>query len=202
MDGHRCSLISLAFDHLLPEYRQEKTLQLLPSGRQGEIDEFNAWVYERINNGVYKTGFASSQEAYEANLFPLFEALQRVEDHLGQSGECSAGPIAPRRSAHPHLAAHHPFLFGSHPTEADIRLFPTIIRFDAAYHTIFKCNLKMIRHDFPLLDRWLRRLYWRYPAFKDTTRFDCFKRGYAATRGWEVWPRGPLPEILGPVDDS
>jgi Glutathione S-transferase, C-terminal domain len=90
---------------------------------------------------VYKTGFATTQQAYESSLYPLFNGLDRLEEHLGQPG-------------------HSPYLFGANITEADIRLYPTLIRFDVAYHSIFKCNLKMIRHDYPRLDKWLRMLYW------------------------------------------
>ena len=118
----------------------------------------NDWVYNTVNNGVYKTGFASTQDAYEANLYSLFESLDRLEQHLGEPG-------------------HHPYLFGDHITEADIRLYTTMIRFDVAYYNIFMCNLKMIRHDYPRLNRWLRNLYWdggsirNGHAFKDTVNF-------------------------------
>ncbi|KAJ6172397.1 hypothetical protein N7470_001464 [Penicillium chermesinum] len=125
--------------------------------REG-IDAMNDWVYSQINNGVYKVGFSSSQEAYESNIHPLFEALDRVEMHLSQP-------------------EHQPFLFGESVTEADIRLYPTVTRFDVAYHTIFKCNLRMIRYDYPLIDRWYRNLYYDQSdktrgAFKQTTYFN------------------------------
>lgn len=115
-----------AFDALLPAERREDARPLLPHARRAEIEDMNAWVYERINNGVYKTGFASTQAAYEENVFPLFEALDRIERHLTDCGT--------------------KYLFGEHVTEADVRLYPTIIRFDAAYHTIFKCNIKSKYH--------------------------------------------------------
>ena len=149
------------FDELLPEKVRESTHPLggyYPEPLQGEIDEMNDWVYNTVNNGVYKCGFAASQEAYDANIGPLFESLDRLEQHLGESG-------------------HSPFLFGQAITEADIRLYTTLIRFDVAYHTIFKCNLKMVRHDYPLLSRWLRNLYWNGGkirngnAFHDTVDF-------------------------------
>ena len=150
-----------AFDGLLPEHLREEEKPgggFYPQHLRKEIDDMNEWVYNTVNNGVYKCGFASTQDAYEANLYPLFESLDRLETYLGEPG-------------------HHPYLFGEYVTEADIRLYATLIRFDVAYHNIFKCNLKMIRHDYPRLSRWLRNLYWdggkilNGHAFKETTYF-------------------------------
>ncbi|ORY14032.1 glutathione transferase [Clohesyomyces aquaticus] len=110
-------------------------------------------------------------------------SLDRLEEHLGQPG-------------------HHPYLFGENITEADIRLYPTIARFDVAYFTIFRCNLKMIRYEYPRLDQWLRRLYWDESertnggAFKKTTYFDEFRKGYASATKSPVIPVGPKPDIL------
>jgi len=155
------------FDALLPEELREGNRPgggFYPEHLRGEIDEMNEWVYNTVNNGVYKTGFASTQEAYEANLMPLFESLDRLEKHLGEEG-------------------HAPYLFGEFITEADVRLYTTLIRFDVAYYNIFMCNLKMIRHDYPRLSRWLRNLYWdggktlRGEAWRDTVSFwtvSCF----------------------------
>ena len=173
----------------------------LPSHLRKEIDEMNEWVYNTVNNGVYKVGFATTQDAYDANVYPLFKSLDRLEAHLSD----------PR---------HQPYLFGQYITEADIRLYTTMARFDVAYHTIFTCNLKMIRHDYPLLSRWLRNLYWDESdrtnggAFKKTTFFDVYKYGYARARGrvqrgeksdvgWTVvLPRGPLPDIEPLTDEE
>jgi putative glutathione S-transferase len=118
----------------------------------------NAWVYPELNNGVYRTGFATSQNAYDAAVTTVFAALDKLEDHLTKVGT--------------------KYLFGDNITEADIRLYPTILRFDVAYHTIFKCNLKMIRHDYPKLHVWLRTLYWDESegtrgAFKSTVDFQA-----------------------------
>ncbi|TKA64986.1 hypothetical protein B0A49_01180 [Cryomyces minteri] len=173
-----------AFDGLLPPEKREETkgeAGLLPKSLQPAIEEMNQWVYDFISNGVYKTGFASTQEAYEEHIYPLFESLDRVEEHLGQPG-------------------HQPYLFGEHITDADIRLYTAIIRFDVAYHTLFRCNLKMIRHDYPRMYEWLRRLYWDESertngAFKNTLRFDVIKKGYASASRSKVVPVGPVPNI-------
>lgn len=172
-----------AFDALLPEEKRETAHPLggyLPKDEslRQQIEDMNVWVYDNVNNGVYKTGFASTQEAYREHLYPLFEGLDKLEKHL-TSAEKPQGP----------------YLFGKALTEADIRLYPTIARFDTAYHTTFKCNLKMIRYDYPALDKWLRECYWNNEAFKNTTYFECFKRGYAIARRMDVWAEGPVPHI-------
>ena len=177
------------FDELLPVERREVSKPeggLLPPGLKGEIDSMNEWVYNTVNNGVYKTGFASTQEAYDLNVYPLFESLDRLEKHLDD----------PR---------HQPYLFGKHITEADVRLFTTLVRFDNSYYTIFRCNIKMIRHDYPNLHRWLRRLYWdegpetNGGAFKHTTYLEIFKKGYTVAARLPIVPAGPVPGIL-PLD--
>ncbi|KAI9725407.1 MAG: hypothetical protein M1828_003257 [Chrysothrix sp. TS-e1954] len=178
------------FDHLLPAEKQEINHPgggLLPKKLKGEIEAMNEWVYSTVNNGVYKTGFADTQAAYEENVYPLFESLDRLEAHLGEP-------------------AHQPYLFGKYITEADVRLYTTLIRFDTAYVTIFKCNLRMIRDAYPNLDRWLRRLYWDEGpetsggAFKKTTHIGIFKKGYAVAAKWPVVPAGPKPDVLPPLE--
>ncbi|GME30715.1 Glutathione S-transferase [Neofusicoccum parvum] len=175
-----------AFDALLPEHLRESSkgpAGLFPEQLRAEIEAMNPWVYDTVNNGVYKCGFATAQAAYDASIYPLFASLDRLERHL-------ADP------------AHQPYLFGEHITEADIRLFPTIVRFDTAYYTLFKCNLKMIRHDYPRIDRWMRTLYWDESertgggAFKKTTKIEQFKAGYSRVAGNGVVPAGPEPPIL------
>jgi len=185
-----------SFDEFLEPHLREVNKPgggFYPSHLRHEIDEMNEWVYHTVNNGVYKCGFASTQEAYDANIYPLFESLDRLEAHLGQPG-------------------HQPYLFGEHITEADVRLYTTLARFDVAYYTIFQCNLKMIRHDYPRLSRWLRNLYWDQSdhtnggVFKNTTFFEVYKYGYLKAKGRQVhrgsdlsWPtiipRGPIPDI-------
>jgi putative glutathione S-transferase len=131
------------FDAFLPAHLRESTKGehgIFPPHLRPQIEAMNDWVYPDLNNGVYKSGFATSQSAYDAAVAGVFTALDRLENHL---------------------ATHNSnYLFGDNITEADIRLYPTVIRFDVAYHTIFKCNKKMIRHDYPKLHKWVRRLYW------------------------------------------
>ncbi|KAF2738590.1 hypothetical protein EJ04DRAFT_459125 [Polyplosphaeria fusca] len=172
------------FDQLLPlEMREVNKLNpLIPQYLRADIDEVNGWVYDTVNNGVYKVGFARSQAAYDDAITKLFSSLDRLEAHLAD----------PR---------HQPYLFGEHITEADIRLFTTLIRFDMVYYTLFKCNVKMIRLDYPRLHDWLRRLYWDEGpetsggVFKLTTNFPA--SGYAqVSAGNGIVPAGPLPHIL------
>ena len=116
----------------------KRELDLYLQHLQKEIDLLNDWVYNEINNGVYKSGFATTQEAYEENVAVLFRALNRVEELLSRKTRGS-------------------FLVGEQLTEADIRLFVTIIRFDCCYVQHFKCDMGSIRHDYPHINRWMKR---------------------------------------------
>lgn len=149
------------FDDFLPPHQREANKGVAafrPNHLLNAIDKLNTLVYEDVNNGVYKAGFASSQAAYDEHITKLFDALDRVEYHLSDPN-------------------HQPYLFGDYITEADIRLYTTMVRFDISYYTLFKCNLKMIRLDYPQLHAWLRRLYWNQGpetaggVFKSTTLF-------------------------------
>jgi len=180
------------FDHLLPEDLREANKPgggLYPAALRGEIDALNDWVYHTVNNGVYKTGFATTQEAYEANVHPLFRSLDRLEGILASHGK--------------------PFLFGDCITEADVRLYTTMARFDVAYVPVFMCNLKTIRHDYPHLNLWLRRLYWDGEAVRAQTRgafrkttepfIGLYGEGYAQARHKIVLREmGPLIIPAGP----
>ncbi|KAK0512152.1 hypothetical protein JMJ35_005280 [Cladonia borealis] len=166
------------FDDILPE--EYKKLDLFPSRLQAEIEGTNDWTYNDINNGVYKSGFATTQEAYEKAVRPLFASLDRAEAHL---------------------AAHAaPYYFGSSITEADIRLYTTIIRFDPVYVQHFKCNIRDIRSGYPALHKWLRHLYWDVPAFGETTQFEHIKKHYTKSHKQinqhSITPVGPVPDIL------
>src|SRR5579859_293235 len=135
------------FDSLLPE--EKRGVTFYPAKLAKLIDETNTWVYDTVNNGVYKCGFATTQQAYENNVFPLFKSLDRIEDMLSKSK----------------------YLLGDELTEADIRLYPTIVRFDPVYVQHFKTNIGTIRHNYPKINAWLKHLYWQVPGFKETTNF-------------------------------
>lgn len=165
------------FDDLVaPEFRG---VTYYPEKHAKAIDGINDWVYNDINNGVYKSGFATTQEAYDTNVVQLFKSLDRVEALLA--------------------ASDGPYLLGKDFTEADLRLYPTIVRFDPVYVQHFKCNIGMIRFNYPHIHTWLRHLYWDIPAFKETTNFDHIKFHYTKSHvkynPFGITPAGPLPNI-------
>jgi putative glutathione S-transferase len=173
-----------AFDSLLPE--KFASIDLFPEALRKDIDAMNEWVYNDVNNGVYKSGFATTQEAYEKAVTTLFGSLDRLEQHLSSSST--------------------PFLLSSPaPTEADVRLYTTIVRFDPVYVQHFKTNLRDIRSGYPHLHRWLRTLYWDFPAFKDTTEFEHIKKHYTKSHGqinpFGITPLGPVPDILPKAEE-
>ena len=132
---------------------------LCPEHLKKEIDATIDSNYEPINNGVYRAGFAGSQDAYDTAIGELFDALERNE----------------------RLLAKQPFLVGNELTEADICLFTTLIRFDLVYHTHFKCNVKRIV-DFPHLWEYTQRVF-NEPGIAATTNFDHIKRHYYLSHG-------------------
>jgi putative glutathione S-transferase len=148
--------------------------QLYPAALAPEIDEVNARVYETFNNGVYRCGFARTQAAYDAAFWPLFETLDWLEGLLGE-----------RR-----------YLLGDQLTEADWRLFPTLVRFDAVYYSHFKCNLRRVA-DYPNLWGYTRELY-QLPAVAETVRLEEIKRHYYGTHV-QINPSRIVP--LGPQLD-
>ncbi|GGX50553.1 glutathione-dependent reductase [Tateyamaria omphalii] len=138
-------MLSLAFD---PDRR------LCPSQHEADIDRWNTLIHAKVNNGVYRAGFARTQEAYDAAVTDLFNTLDDLEQHL---------------SAYPTLVADQ-------LTEADLRLFPTLARFDVAYHYAFKCNLAKLS-DYPALWDYARALY-ALPGVAETVKPDIYKAGY------------------------
>jgi glutathionyl-hydroquinone reductase len=162
-------MLNAAFDALTPV----KT-DYYPAELRGEIDQVNALVYDSINNGVYRAGFATTQAAYEEAFLALFAALERIEQRL--SGQR--------------------YLVGPRITEADWRLFTTLVRFDAVYHGHFKCNLRRIK-DYPNLQNYLLDLY-QVPGVAETVSLDHIKRHYYASHR-HINPTGIVP--LGPELD-
>lgn len=152
----------------------DTSVDLYPESLAAEIDALNAGVYERVNNGVYRAGFAASQPAYEHAIWGLFKTLDELE-----------GRLAKQR-----------YLMGDRFTEADVRLFTTGVRFDLVYYSHFKCNMK---HwwDYPNLENWLRDVY-RQPGVAETVDLDHIKRHYYFSQRW-VNPSGVVP--VGPSID-
>ena len=150
----------------------------LPEELRPEIDELNEFVYENVNDGVYRTGFARTQSAYERAFGRLFDALDELDARL-----------ATRR-----------YLMGSSITEADWRLFPTLLRFDPVYVGHFKCNLRRVI-DYPQLSGYLRDLY-QHPGIAQTVDMDHIKRHYYRTHPTlnprRIVPVGPALDLAAP----
>jgi glutathionyl-hydroquinone reductase len=153
---------------------------LYPAAQRTEIDALNTLIYATVGNGVYKAGLAAGQAAYEEAFDALFTTLSALEERLTR-----------RR-----------FLLGGQISEADVRLYPTLARFDAIYHTLYKCNLHRLI-DYPGLWGYARDLYL-LPGFGDTTDFDQIKRHYYQTQDWinptRIVPKGPYVNWLSPQD--
>ena len=162
-------MFNTAFDGLTGN-----TLDLYPSSLRGEIDRWNERIYPALNNGVYRAGFATSQSAYELAFDDVFRELDDLEAHLQDTR----------------------YLAGQHFTEADIRLFTTLIRFDAVYYSHFKCNERRIA-DYPHLSNWLRELY-QWPGIAATVDFAHIKGHYYASHRM-INPTGIIPK--GPAQN-
>ena len=162
-------MLNTAFDGL-----GAKPGNYVPDQWLEEIDTVNDFVYHRINNGVYKAGFATKQEVYEEEVTTLFAALDQMEERL----------------------AGQDYLVGNRLTEADIRLFTTLVRFDAVYFGHFKCNLKPLTA-YPNLWAYTKRIY-QLPGMAQTVNFDHIKRHYYGSHK-TINPTGVIP--MGPTLD-
>jgi len=149
-------------------------LDFYPAPLRGEIDALNERIYPAVNNGVYRAGFATSQQAYEEAFDEVFAELDHLE-----------GVLSANR-----------YLSGEYLTDADVRLFTTIIRFDAVYHGHFKCNLRRIA-DYPNLSNWLREMY-QLPGIAETVDFQHIKNHYYGSHK-TINPTGVVPK--GPEQD-
>ncbi len=149
-----------------------------PEALRDDIETVNERVYDTVNNGVYKAGFATTQAAYDAAVVPLFETLDWLEDHLNTNR----------------------YLMGDRLTEADWRLFPTLVRFDSVYHLHFKCNRKRIV-DYPNLWAYTRELY-QVPGVAGTVNLDHIVRHYhyshETINPYRIIPINPVLDFLAP----
>ncbi len=173
-------IVSNADDDIMRMFNSEfnafakSKVDYYPEPLRAMIDEINDFVYPNINDGVYKAGFATTQGTYEREARALFNALDRIEERLRTNR----------------------YLAGNQITEADWRLFTTLIRFDAVYYVHFKCNIRRII-DYPMLYGYLRELY-QHEGIAETVNFDHIKRHYYITHT-DINPTGIVP--VGPELD-
>lgn len=157
-------MFDTAFEHLAPTDRH-----LYPADLAADIDALNPRLYDALNNGVYKAGFASSQAAYDEAVEGVFAMLEELDHRL--TGD---------------------YIFGDRLTETDIRTFVTLIRFDAAYHGLFKTNRRQIA-DYPRLQAYTERIL-RLPGVRETVSLDHIKAGYYSIKALNptgIVPAGP-----------
>ena len=176
--NNESSEIIRMLDSEFDAFAKHPDLHFLPDELRAEIDELNAFVYENVNDGVYRTGFARTQGAYERSFGRLFDALDELDARLET-----------RR-----------YLMGGTITEADWRLFTTLLRFDPVYVGHFKCNLRRVI-DYPQLSGYLRELY-QYPGIAETVDMDHIKRHYYRTHPTlnplRIVPVGPALDLTAP----
>ena len=179
-DSETKKIVSNSDDDIMRMFNQafrpftESSINVYPPNLWKEIDELNTYIYENVNNGVYRAGFAISQSAYEQAVTKLFEALDYLDNRLSSQR----------------------YLFGQRIVETDWRLFVTLIRFDAVYHGHFKCNLRRIV-DYTHLYGYLKDLF-QQDGIADTVNFDHIKRHYYMTHD-DINPTSIVP--LGPDQD-
>lgn len=149
----------------------DNSIDLYPEDLRDDIDALNERIYPKLNNGVYRAGFAITQAAYEEAFADVFSMLDELETRLDNQG---------------------PYLFGDRLTEADVRLFVTLVRFDAAYHGLFKCNLRRLS-DYARLSRYVQTII-AIPGIRATVNIDHIKRGYYSIKALN--PNGIVP--VGP----
>jgi putative glutathione S-transferase len=159
-------ILNTAFNDLTGNH-----IDFYPQEKRIEIDELNDMIYNNVNNGVYKSGFAVTQSAYDDAVTKLFKTLDYLDEQL----------------------SHSKFLVGDEITEADLRLIPTLLRFDAVYVTHFKCNIRRIV-DYKNLHRYMQDML-EVPAIKDTCNIDHIKRHYYYSHEqinpYRIIPKGP-----------
>jgi putative glutathione S-transferase len=150
-------MLNSAFNEFVPSgVNKYAAHDFMPETFTKEINEMNDFVYNNINDGVYRSGFAKSQAAYEEAVNNLFQALDKIETTI----------LSKQR-----------YLIGNFLTECDLRLFMTLIRFDEVYVVYFKCNIKMLKHDYPNIHNYMRELY-QIPEIQESIRMDHIKTHY------------------------
>lgn len=169
-------ILNTAFDQMT-----DSDIDLYPEHLRSKIDSINRKIYSNVNNGVYKAGFAGSQKAYDQAFDHLFRTLDEIESILSENR----------------------YLCGEYFTEADIRLFTTLIRFDPVYYVHFKCNKKRIS-DYPSMFNYLKAIY-QHPEIKETCHFGHIKDHYYLSHQWinpsRIVPKGPdLQNLNGKHD--
>ena len=166
------------FNSVFNEVARNKDVDLFPKGIKAEQDKLTDFIYDNVNNGVYKAGFATRQRAYEISCGKIFEALDQLEQRLSKSR----------------------YLFGRRIVDVDWRLFCTLVRFDVVYHGHFKCNIRRII-DYPNLQGYLMDLY-QQPGIAQTVNFDHIKRHYYMTHTkinpTRIVPLGPALDLTRP----
>lgn len=168
INNESAEILRVLNDDLRPIHNSD--INLYPAELQAQIDAFNDSIYDDINNGVYRAGFASSQQAYDEAIVDIFACLDGLEANF----------------------LSNDYAVGHQLTESDIRLFVTLIRFDVAYHGLFKTNIKAIA-DYPALSAYLERLL-KIGAFAKNTRVDHIKAGYYSVKALNpsgIVPQGP-----------
>jgi len=168
------------FNHVFNDFARNKDVDLFPKEIQADHAKLSDFIYDNVNNSVYKAGFATRQRPYEISCRKLFQALDELEKRLSKSR----------------------YLFGNRMVEADWRLFCTLVRFDVVYHGHFKCNLRRII-DYPNLQGYLMDLY-QQPGIAETVNFDHIKRHYYMTHTeinpTRIVPLGPIVDLTQPHD--
>lgn len=159
-------------------------LDLYPASLRTEIGALTTWLQHDLNTGFYKAGFAQTQSGYDAGVIPVFGALNQLEEIVAQNGG--------------------PYILGKALTELDLRVYATLIRFDTVCVQHFECNLGTIRHDYLVLNNWLKNLYWNVKGFKESTDFKHIKENYMKSHHdnnpHTITPMGPYPDVEEAVE--
>lgn len=169
-------MFNSAFDGLVDASKKDTLPDLYPKALQADIDELNRYMYVNLNNGVYQAGFATTQEAYNEAYDNVFQALDTFETRLNDGRQ---------------------YLFGDAFSESDIRLFVTLIRFDAAYYGLFKCDRNLIR-EMPNLYAYMQRIY-NLDGISRTVNIEHIKAGYYSIKALNpngIVPIGASPWLL------